>query len=325
MADGVCLSTAPSKPAAPPEAALTIPSGHELREGVLALEAPRPAFRRRARVGRARLAAGGRAGTHRWLPSSAEFRRAGTSARSAQASSAGGTRWSGRVRRSTRTASASWGSTGWGGGHRTTGPARGTAFPTISAYDKVNCLRALLRSPPGCPRCGAASVRRMAAWWRWRWPNDTRSRRDVSSYSVQRIRPAHPMWTAWRSVQRAIVRYAIGHGEGARGLVLARALAMATYRRAARVRGALHRATRPDGRRLPVSCRTVPDVARRELCRPLYRPEAFVCLSESIDLHRIEPERVEAAITMIGVEEEASSSRSRTSATCATGWPGPAG
>src|SRR5512143_3094585 len=42
MADGACLSTAPTKPVDPPEAALTIPSGHELREGLLALEAPLP-------------------------------------------------------------------------------------------------------------------------------------------------------------------------------------------------------------------------------------------------------------------------------------------
>src|SRR5260370_16659858 len=36
--------------------------------------------------------------------------------------------------------------------------------------------------------------------------------------------------TAWRSVQRQIVREAIARGDGAAGLKLARALAMATYR-----------------------------------------------------------------------------------------------
>ena len=38
--------------------------------------------------------------------------------------------------------------------------------------------------------------------------------------------------TAWRSVQRQIVREAIARGDGAAGLKLARALAMATYRSA---------------------------------------------------------------------------------------------
>ena len=38
--------------------------------------------------------------------------------------------------------------------------------------------------------------------------------------------------TAWRSVQRQIVREAIARGDGPSGLKLARALAMATYRSA---------------------------------------------------------------------------------------------
>src|SRR5690606_16111679 len=41
---------------------------------------------------------------------------------------------------------------------------------------------------------------------------------------------AHPMATAWRSVQRHIVRFALERGDPAAGLKLARALAMSTYR-----------------------------------------------------------------------------------------------
>ena len=41
---------------------------------------------------------------------------------------------------------------------------------------------------------------------------------------------AHPMATAWRSVQRRIVRFALAAAGPAEGLELARALAMATYR-----------------------------------------------------------------------------------------------
>jgi hypothetical protein len=43
-----------------------------------------------------------------------------------------------------------------------------------------------------------------------------------AAHRTHRCRPR------WRSVQRAIVRYALSHDEGERGLVLARALAMAT-------------------------------------------------------------------------------------------------
>ena len=45
-------------------------------------------------------------------------------------------------------------------------------------------------------------------------------------------------------------------------------------------------------------------MSRGESYAAYYRPEAFVCLSESIDLHRIEPERIHAGITVIGVEED---------------------
>src|SRR5204862_1293609 len=41
---------------------------------------------------------------------------------------------------------------------------------------------------------------------------------------------AHPMATAWRSVQRNIVRLGISANQPASGLELARALAMSTYR-----------------------------------------------------------------------------------------------
>ncbi len=41
---------------------------------------------------------------------------------------------------------------------------------------------------------------------------------------------AHPMATAWRSVQRSIVRLGISANQPAAGLELARALAMSTYR-----------------------------------------------------------------------------------------------
>jgi homoserine O-acetyltransferase len=113
----------------------------------------------------------------------------------------------------------------------------------------------------------------------------------------------HPMSTAWRSVQRAIVRYALGHGEGARGLTLARALAMATYRSARefeeRFSGEAERT--PDGFRFPVESYLI---ARGESYAAHYRPEAFVCLSESIDLHRVEPEAIHVPTTLVAVVED---------------------
>jgi len=45
-------------------------------------------------------------------------------------------------------------------------------------------------------------------------------------------------------------------------------------------------------------------VARGEAYAKTYRPEAFVCLSESIDLHRIEPETITVPMTFVAVLED---------------------
>jgi homoserine O-acetyltransferase len=116
----------------------------------------------------------------------------------------------------------------------------------------------------------------------------------------------HPMSTAWRSVQRNIVRYAIRHGEGPRGLVLARALAMATYRTAREFEerfadGLPQPAPGGEGFVFPVEQYLL---ARGESYAAFYQPEAFVTLSESIDLHRIEPERIRSHVTVVAVEED---------------------
>jgi homoserine O-acetyltransferase len=188
-----------------------------------------------------------------------------------------------------------------GGSHRSTGPAAGANFPSISAYDQAACLVAVLDrlDVPTLHASIGASYGGMATLaLAERYPQ--RVRHGVVISAAHRT---HPMSTAWRSVQRAFVRYAIGHGEGARGLVLARALAMATYRSARefeeRFAGA---AERRDGTFVfPVESYLV---ARGESYAATYRPEAFVCLSESIDLHRVEPERIHVPLSLVAVIED---------------------
>ena len=113
----------------------------------------------------------------------------------------------------------------------------------------------------------------------------------------------HPMATAWRSVQRQIVRFALASGRAADGLELARALAMSTYRSreefAARFSG-------PPARE---SDRFVFPVEQYLLARgrdyaARHRPESFLCLSESIDLHRVDASRIFIPTIAIGVRED---------------------
>jgi len=188
-----------------------------------------------------------------------------------------------------------------GGSHDSSGPAQGERFPSVSTYDQASILRHVLDhlSVVELAACIGASYGGMVALaFAERFPD--RLRQAVVISAAHRT---HPMSTAWRSVQRAIVRYALAQGEGPRGLVLARALAMATYRSARefeeRFAGAAERG--PDGFRFPVESYLL---ARGEDYATRYRPESFVCLSESIDLHRIDPAGVRVPTTLVGVIED---------------------
>jgi homoserine O-acetyltransferase len=188
-----------------------------------------------------------------------------------------------------------------GGSHRTTGPAEGQVFPSVSAFDQARVLVGLLdhlglerlQASLGASYGGMVTLALAQA-------HAERVRHAVVLSAAHRT---HPMSTAWRSVQRAIVRYALGHGEGPRGLVLARALAMATYRSARefeeRFPGPAE--ATPDGFRFPVETYLM---SRGASYAAVYKPEAFVCLSESIDLHRVEPEAIRVPTTLLGVQED---------------------
>jgi homoserine O-acetyltransferase len=188
-----------------------------------------------------------------------------------------------------------------GGSHRTTGPGEGEVFPSVSAFDQAAMLVALLdhlglerlQASLGASYGGMVTLALAQA-------HPARVRHALVLSAAHRT---HPMSTAWRSVQRAIVRYALSHGEGPRGLVLARALAMATYRSARefeeRFPGPAEAS--PDGFRFPVETYLM---ARGESYAAVYKPEAFVCLSESIDLHRVEPGAIRVPTTLLGVQED---------------------
>jgi homoserine O-acetyltransferase/O-succinyltransferase len=188
-----------------------------------------------------------------------------------------------------------------GGSHATTGPRAGGTFPTLSAYDQADTMVRLMdhlgvAQLHGC--VGASYGGMVALALAERHP--ARLRHAVVISAAHRT---HPMSTAWRSVQRAFVRYALGHGEGSRGLAFARALAMATYRSARefeeRFSGPAEMT--PEGFRFPVESYLF---ARGASYAAQYKPEAFVCLSESIDLHRVEPESIRVPTTLVAVVED---------------------
>lgn len=115
----------------------------------------------------------------------------------------------------------------------------------------------------------------------------------------------HPMATALRVLQRDIVQLGIAQGGAREALVLARGLAMTTYRSAREFAGrfpASSSAAAPDAPRFDVA-----DYLRErgERFADAFTPEAFLCLSQSIDLHCIDPGEVHAPITLVAFEPDA--------------------
>lgn len=189
-----------------------------------------------------------------------------------------------------------------GGSGESTRPARGVEPPSISSFDQAAALAALLdhlQFASVATIVGASYGGMVALAFGQRFPG--RVRRLIVISAADRT---HPMATAWRCVQRATVRFARQKGDAAGGLVLARALAMATYRSAeefaARFGGEPARGA--DGRFVfPVEqylfARGIDYAAK-------YQPEAFMCLSESIDLHRVDAAAIPVPTSVVAVRED---------------------
>jgi len=114
---------------------------------------------------------------------------------------------------------------------------------------------------------------------------------------------SHPMATAWRAIQRNIVRLAVAGGRDRDGLRIARALAMTTYRSAAEFAKRFELTPRrdEDGFRFPVE-----DYLHHQGTRfaDAFTADRFLCLSESCDLHRVAPAEILAPTTLIAVDSD---------------------
>lgn len=188
-----------------------------------------------------------------------------------------------------------------GGSGESTGPDEGATFPSISSYDQADLLVALIN------HLGIKSLRGIAGGsyggmvalaFGERYPE-----RVLQLLIIGASDRAHPMATAWRSVQRRVVRFAASTGNAKEGLQLARALAMSTYRSseefAARFSGLPIQAD--GGFAFPVEDYLF---ARGADYATRYRPEAFLCLSESIDLHRVDASRIFVPVAAVAIRED---------------------
>ncbi|MGH8179600.1 MAG: homoserine O-succinyltransferase MetX [Steroidobacteraceae bacterium] len=187
------------------------------------------------------------------------------------------------------------------GGSGETGPRDSQPFPSVSTYDQAELLLRILN------HLGIKSLRAIAGGsyggmvalaFGERYPE----RVGCLIVLCATDRP-HPLATAWRSVQREIVRITIESGRAADGLKLARALAMSTHRSSEELaaRFAAPPALESDRFVFPVERYLM---ARGSDYAARHRPESFLCLSESIDLHRVDAQRIFVPTLAVAVRED---------------------
>jgi len=104
----------------------------------------------------------------------------------------------------------------------------------------------------------------------------------------------HPLGSAWRSIQRKIVHFGLETNQPQRGLSLARELGMTTYRTA-----------REFGERFADTAEVdqyLESRGRQFITK--MSPERYLTLSQSIDLHSVDPTEVQVPTTVIGFTED---------------------
>jgi homoserine O-acetyltransferase len=180
-------------------------------------------------------------------------------------------------------------------------PQSGGKFPPLSSYDQADVLNAIvrhLRLKPLHAIVGASYGGMVALCFAERYPELVNHIVILSAADKSQV-----LSTAWRSVQRQIVREAIARGDGPAGLKLARALAMATYRSAVEFQLRFGAAPTRDDDRFRFA---IEDYlfARGDDYVQKYRAESFLVLSESIDLHQMDATLVHTPATLIAVRED---------------------
>jgi homoserine O-acetyltransferase len=182
-----------------------------------------------------------------------------------------------------------------------TGPAAGGSFPGISSYDQADAIVRVL-DHLGIQKLaaivGASYGGMVALAFGERYPQRV-ERLIVISAADQ----PHPMATAWRSVQRNIARLGLANGCSTQALELARALAMSTYRSPEEFAARFRAAPRMEGERPVFPVEEYLSARGREYAAR-NRPESFICLSESIDLHQVNATRIPVRTEVVAVRED---------------------
>lgn len=188
-----------------------------------------------------------------------------------------------------------------GGSGDSTGPEAGSRFPSISTYDQAEALARLLDHLKF--RClhailGGSYGGMVALAFAERYPERVGALCIISAAD----RP-HPMAIAWHSIQRQIVKFAIQCARPQEGLRLARAVGLSLYRSSEEFAARFPVTPRLEGGEFifPVERYLFGDSADATAA---FRAEAFLCLSESLDLHEVDATRIFVPTTAVAARED---------------------
>jgi homoserine O-acetyltransferase len=188
-----------------------------------------------------------------------------------------------------------------GGAGSSTGPAGvgPDPFPDLTPGDQAAAL-ALLLDHLGIPRLRALVGASYGGMVGLQFAARSPARLERLCVLAAAHEP-HPMATAFRCLQRRIVALGTDGGRESEGVALARALAMATYR--GRPEFAERFAPAPAAPRgeLPVQ-QYLLHRGREFAAR--FPAAAYLCLSTSIDLHRVDPARVPVPTWLVGFDSD---------------------
>lgn len=121
--------------------------------------------------------------------------------------------------------------------------------------------------------------------------------------SISAADKAHPFASACRSLQRKAIELGEKLGDPVAGVALARAMAILTYRTPEEFADRFDAAPEIHGGRLRVSSEPYLEAHGERHCRRM-RSIAYRRLSESIDLHRIDPP-IDVPLTLVAVDQDA--------------------
>ena len=188
-----------------------------------------------------------------------------------------------------------------GGSGDSTGPEASGQFPSVSTYDQAEALERLLdhlKFPSLRAVVGGSYGGMVALAFAERYPERVAALCVISAAD----RP-HPMAIAWHSIQRHIVKFAIQCGRPQEGLRLARAVGLSLYRSSEEFAARFPATPRLEGESFvfPVERYLFTDPAEST---DAFRAEAFLCLSESLDLHQVDATRIFVPTTAVGARED---------------------